>query len=46
MLKSVRATDVATVTLKPDIAQSGLLQMGLDKRVRDLRDSGYDLEIK
>ena len=40
MLKSVRATDVATVTLMSDIAQSGLLQNGLDNRVRDLRDSG------
>ena len=45
-LKSVRATDVATVTRVSDIAQWEALQKRLDKRVRELLDSGYDVEIK
>jgi hypothetical protein len=44
-LKSVRATDVATVTRVSDIAQWEALQKRLDKRVRELLESGYDVEI-
>ena len=45
-LKSVRATDVATVTRVSDIAQWEALQKRLDKRVRELLDGGYDVELK
>lgn len=44
--KSVRATDVATVTRVSDIQQWEALQKRLDKRVRELLENGYDVELK
>ncbi len=45
-LRSVRATDIATVTRVSDIAQWEALQKRLDKRVRELLDKGFDVELK
>jgi len=45
-VQSVRATDVATVTRVSDVQQWEALQKRLDKRVRELLDKGFDVELK